>query len=641
MTDFIAEISSNHNGDLGRCRDLIAAAARAGCRGVKFQLFCIDRLFAREILQVSPEHRRRRRWELPPWFLPDLAACCRDHGVAFGCTPFDLEAVDLLAPHVDFLKVASYELPWLALTQRCAATGLPLMISTGMADAGEIRAAVAAAVEAGCADPTVFHCVSSYPAAAAECNLAALGALGDLVRPLAPRAKLGWSDHSVDPGVVRRAVDRWGAEVVEFHFDLEGRGEEFGGGHCWLPGTIAPVIAGGDFPADPVCDGDGRLGPVPAETAERPWRADPSDGLRPTFEVRRTWPPSQPGFAPRGPVLAFVPVGLGMGHLMRCLALAEALREKHDADCRFLIPDVPGHARVLDRHGFRWSLLPPEPAPMAAPWLDAVVAGAGRWGAKACMADAMEPAGSLVARLRTAGIPSIVIDQPGTPGADLVIVPSLVWSPSAPGEGQVGGPDYLLLREDVRAARPARPQAPPAGPILVTFGGADPHGLTERCLDALAVAAPGVEVRAVIHPGFDDYTARRDALSRRPGAVRLIEAGDGLAPLLASAGLVVTAWGVTVAEAMCCGAPVAVLSNWDRDRTEVRDLAERGLLADLGHHAGTTNRELAAALGALWSSASRRSALAAAGWAHCDGLGAVRAADRVAPLLRKGGTGPC
>lgn len=65
MTDFIAEISSNHNGDLGRCRRLIAEAARVGCTGVKFQLFRVDRLFAPEILRVSADHRRRRRWELP------------------------------------------------------------------------------------------------------------------------------------------------------------------------------------------------------------------------------------------------------------------------------------------------------------------------------------------------------------------------------------------------------------------------------------------------------------------------------------------------------------------------------------------------------------------------------------------------
>ena len=98
MTEFIAEISSNHNGDAVRCRELIRAAAGCGCHGVKFQLFRIEKLFAPEILRASPAHRLRRRWELPLWFLPELAGCARDHGLRFGCTPFDLEAVDLLAP---------------------------------------------------------------------------------------------------------------------------------------------------------------------------------------------------------------------------------------------------------------------------------------------------------------------------------------------------------------------------------------------------------------------------------------------------------------------------------------------------------------------------------------------------------------
>ena len=87
MNGFIAEISSNHNGDLARCRKLIAEAARVGCTGVKFQLFRIDKLFAPEILRVSPGHRQRRRWELPLRFLPELSAAARDAGLKFGCTP--------------------------------------------------------------------------------------------------------------------------------------------------------------------------------------------------------------------------------------------------------------------------------------------------------------------------------------------------------------------------------------------------------------------------------------------------------------------------------------------------------------------------------------------------------------------------
>ncbi len=90
---FVAEVSSNHSQDLGRCLLFIERAAELGCSAVKFQLFRMDRLFAPEILRHSPEHRQRSTWELPASFLPDLSDKCRASGIKFACTPFDLEAV--------------------------------------------------------------------------------------------------------------------------------------------------------------------------------------------------------------------------------------------------------------------------------------------------------------------------------------------------------------------------------------------------------------------------------------------------------------------------------------------------------------------------------------------------------------------
>ncbi len=106
---FIAEVSSNHGRDLERSLALIDAAAAAGCDAVKFQLFKIDQLFAPEILERSEEHRRRKQWELPVEFLPELAARAHERGIEFGCTPFYLDAVAELEPHVNFYKVDSYE----------------------------------------------------------------------------------------------------------------------------------------------------------------------------------------------------------------------------------------------------------------------------------------------------------------------------------------------------------------------------------------------------------------------------------------------------------------------------------------------------------------------------------------------------
>ncbi len=280
---FIAEVSSNHGRSLDRCVETIAVAAGAGCDGVKFQLFRLEKLFAPEVLEAMPETRERKQWELPPEFLPELAATARQEGIEFGCTPFDLEQVERLRPHVDFIKIASYELPWTALLQRCAATGKPVVLSTGMATLNEIREAVQALEAAGVSRLTLLHCVSGYPAPVGQCNLAALAAL----REAFPSHRIGWSDHSRNPGVIHRAVHRYDAAMVEFHIDLDGEGVEHEKGHCWLPSQIEPVI---ESVRDGLrADGDGIKRPAPCETGEREWRADPEDGLRPFRSLRNRW----------------------------------------------------------------------------------------------------------------------------------------------------------------------------------------------------------------------------------------------------------------------------------------------------------------------------------------------------------------
>ncbi len=132
----------------------------------------------------------------------------------------------------------------------------------------------------------LLHCTSGYPTPVEQCNLAAIGTIRR-----ACATPVGWSDHSVSPAVIYRAVHRWAAEMIEFHLDLDGTGAEFGAGHCWLPTQIGPVI---DAVYQGVAaDGTGEKGPVEAEIADRAWRADAADGLRPTREIRATWTPQR------------------------------------------------------------------------------------------------------------------------------------------------------------------------------------------------------------------------------------------------------------------------------------------------------------------------------------------------------------
>jgi len=280
--EFIAEVSSNHHRNLSRSMDFIDAAANAGCSAVKFQLFKIDQLFSREILDRSEQHRKRKEWELPLEFVPQLAHRCYEVGIDFSCTPFYLDAVSELEPYVAFYKIASYELLWDGLLAACARTGKPVILSTGMATIDEIGHAVNVLKQNGCSSPTLLHCTSAYPTPYREANLAAI----ETIRQ-ATGCDVGWSDHTVEPAVIYRAVHRWGAQVIEFHLDLDGKGEEFGAGHCWLPDQIGEVIR--EVNKGIEADGNGIKEPVPSELPDRLWRADPSDGLRPMKEIRDQW----------------------------------------------------------------------------------------------------------------------------------------------------------------------------------------------------------------------------------------------------------------------------------------------------------------------------------------------------------------
>jgi N-acetylneuraminate synthase len=283
MPLFVAEVSSNHNRDLDRCFSFIDKASEIGCQAVKFQLFKVEELFAPEILSVSERHRKRKEWELPVEYLPELAGRCREREIQFACSPFYMDSVEELLPYVAFYKVASYELLWNDLLIACAQTGKPVVLSTGMATMEEVKRAVEVLRLSGCRDLTLLHCVSSYPTPPDQCNLRVIETLREEFS-----CPVGWSDHSVSPGVIRRAVNRWGAAMIEFHLDLEGEGEEFGSGHCWLPGQMADVVGSTDDGL-PEADGNGLKEPASSELEDRDWRADPTDGLRPLRHIRDSW----------------------------------------------------------------------------------------------------------------------------------------------------------------------------------------------------------------------------------------------------------------------------------------------------------------------------------------------------------------
>lgn len=156
-----------------------------------------------------------------------------------------------------------------------------MIFSTGMATLSEITHAVDVLRVNRDTDISLLHYTSACPSPYRGANLAAI----DTLRK-ATGCKIGWSDHTVEPGVIHRAVHRWGAEVVEFHLDLDGTDEEFEAGHCWLLHQIHPVIE--QIRKGVASDGSGLKEPVPAELSDRMWRGDPPYGLRSLKEIRKT-----------------------------------------------------------------------------------------------------------------------------------------------------------------------------------------------------------------------------------------------------------------------------------------------------------------------------------------------------------------
>jgi len=221
----IAELSGNHNGDLGRALALIEAAADAGVDAVKLQTYTADTITidhdgpgfvldgglwgGRKLYDLYQEAFTPWEWHAQ---LFERAAQC---GVACFSSPFDDSAVEFLETlGAPAFKIASFEAVDIPLIECAAATGKPLIISTGMADELEIADAQAAALRGGASGVALLHCVSGYPTPAEESNLATIPALVERFGGV-----VGLSDHTLGT-VVPVAATALGARLIEKHVTL-------------------------------------------------------------------------------------------------------------------------------------------------------------------------------------------------------------------------------------------------------------------------------------------------------------------------------------------------------------------------------------------------------------------------------------
>ncbi len=221
----IAEAGVNHNGDMGRAREMVAAAAVSGADYVKFQSFRTEDLVATGTGTAAYQARNTgeddqasllRGVELDIADIELLAVSCAENGIGFICTAFDVADLDrLVAAGMDCLKIASGELTNHPALRDAAAFSIPILLSTGMATLQEVESAVNTLRDAGADDVTLLHCTSLYPAPMNTLNLRAISTMAEHFG-----LPIGYSDHSLGDQAAVAAV-ALGACVIEKHFTLD------------------------------------------------------------------------------------------------------------------------------------------------------------------------------------------------------------------------------------------------------------------------------------------------------------------------------------------------------------------------------------------------------------------------------------
>lgn len=224
----IAEMSGNHNQSLERALEIVDAASKAGAHALKLQTYTADTItldVAEGDFFINDEKSLWKGsslynlyklaytpWE---WHVPIMRRA-QDLGMLCFSTPFDESAVEFLETlDVPAYKIASFENVHLPLIRKVAATGKPMIISTGMATLGEIDEAVRTAREAGCNDLILLKCTSTYPATPKNSNVLTIPHLRNMFG-----CEVGLSDHTMGVGAAVAAVAH-GATVIEKHFTLK------------------------------------------------------------------------------------------------------------------------------------------------------------------------------------------------------------------------------------------------------------------------------------------------------------------------------------------------------------------------------------------------------------------------------------
>jgi N-acetylneuraminate synthase len=226
----IAELGSNHNGDMSIARRMIAAAKEAGADCVKFQSWTKETIFSRKVYDenffLTDDYRHRtdfnleqivEKYSVSESQLGEMKAYADSLGIMCTSTPFSKKEVDFLVDelNVPFVKIASMDIDNIPFLRYVGSKGKPVFLSTGLGELSDIDNAIVILEEAGIRDIVILHCVSIYPPVDTEVNLNNI----DSLRQLYPYP-VGFSDHTLGTAIPLAAIAK-GASAIEKHFTLD------------------------------------------------------------------------------------------------------------------------------------------------------------------------------------------------------------------------------------------------------------------------------------------------------------------------------------------------------------------------------------------------------------------------------------
>ena len=233
----IAEIGSNHNGDMDLCKELVAAASGCGADAVKFQSWSAHSLISEAEFERNSSYSDKKRhfgslremveaYQFTREQHFEIAEYCRSQNIHFMSSAFSNKEVDLLKETGSAaLKIASMDVTHVLLLEYAAASGLPIILSTGMASLSEVSDAVAALERGGVSELALLHCVSIYPPDMADIHLNNIPMLHQTFD-----VPVGFSDHTVGVATSLAAV-ALGACIIEKHFTLD---KDMAGWDHWI-----------------------------------------------------------------------------------------------------------------------------------------------------------------------------------------------------------------------------------------------------------------------------------------------------------------------------------------------------------------------------------------------------------------------